>query len=97
MVLLCSVCVPDPGPGFTTSLVMVLLCSVCVPDPGPGFPTSLVMVLLCSVCVSDPSQDLDFLRHVVVFVVFSELRLLVIVRFVDIGGYVETVLKVLYI
>jgi hypothetical protein len=33
MVLLCSVCVPDPGPGFTTSLVMVLLCSVCVPDP----------------------------------------------------------------
>jgi hypothetical protein len=28
MVLLCSVCVPDPGPGFTTSLVMVLLCSV---------------------------------------------------------------------
>ena len=39
----------------------------------------------------NPSQDLDFLRHVVVFVVFSELRLLVIVRFVDIGGYVETV------
>jgi hypothetical protein len=46
--------VPDPGPGFTTSLVMVLLCSVCVPDPGPGFTTSLVMVLLCSVCVPDP-------------------------------------------
>jgi hypothetical protein len=44
MVLLCSVCVPDPGPGFTTSLVMVLLCSVCVPDPGPGFTTSLVMI-----------------------------------------------------
>jgi hypothetical protein len=38
---LCSVCVPDRGSGFTTSLVMVLLCSVCVPDLGPGFTTSL--------------------------------------------------------
>jgi hypothetical protein len=54
MVLLCSVCVPDLGPGFTTSLVMVLLCSVCVSDSGPGFTTSLVMVLLCSVWVPDP-------------------------------------------
>jgi hypothetical protein len=46
MVLLCSVCVSDPGPGFTTSLVMVLLCSEHnntitsdVVNPGPGSST----------------------------------------------------------
>jgi hypothetical protein len=40
MVLLCSVCVPDPGPGFTTSLVMVLLCITSdVVNPGPGSGT----------------------------------------------------------
>jgi hypothetical protein len=69
MVLLCSFCVPDPGPGFTTSLVTgtqtehnnIMTSDVVNPGPGSGTQTEHNNTMTSDVvnpgpgvCVSDP-------------------------------------------